>query len=1554
MFGKMENKHNELLMCHRAKFVQSVEVERLYPILQNSGVLSAQDTEEIARITTSHGKVEKLLDILPSKGNQAFKSLCLALETTYPHLLTVMFLGSNVGSSQSTASPYTSESEAESEHKSPRLVLPPTQQYCSHDLCEENVRLLKAESKLISDERDQIRRELDHYKRRVMQQQNSGSVGSVGSMDDPGMTPRHRHDSHSNRDYDRLKEECQKAKNDLETLNSLYLEISHKCTNYATVCERQTRELHSFKQECFDLKVEKGRAQQDIVDLKQLHNDDKRELSMLREMINHKGSSEVLNKMYDTALEKYESMKKSYDDLRRRYLDKEEELSRLRSKFDLVQHERDQVVKDSNDMKQKLKTMITNREELIRERERERDQYRAGKLKSDRQRDEVRKEMDNARKVLILAKKDLARVTLERNDAIEEYRRVMSERDVVHKEIEALQDELQAEKNARTKYDGVKNSSLNEIKSLKIEIAALMKSRDQAIKQKQELQEQCNETISDKAEVQKQRDDALNDFEKYRYERDVARKERTEAIDERDQILRECYNVKQRQQSASSNVEHLYKEVERLNKLLEKCKEELREANQDAAIAKQRRDWAFSERDKIVLERESVRKMCDKLRRQRDRAVSELGESLRDSDDVQRQRSDAMKELRVIKEKLQIQEEKQSRMSLTHLVAHHSRDSAIDADSTEWETETVELECQKEDVSDFGFEIGNAKENPQSPDDCSIYVSRVDKGSIADGRLRVNDCLMKVNDVDLTNVDPSFAIKAVKSGGGVLNMVIKRRRPSSGKALQSIHLNLTGRKDIGLSLEQGIFISRVAPNSVAAQGNLTVGDRVIYVNGSPIENKTASDVEKLLESTGDSIALSILRSPTTSTVSGNSMFDSLHDKDSDSTKSNLQYSSSHGEIMEEIKTQLQNVKNMCVQTDNGIVPTLQNGAYCEYLNHESHSSRALPAEPEVTVISRPKESPKYRDPPVFRVPPPPIESPDDDNKLASLPQMKKHPSTRYKKAWPKEKESSGTWPKSRGAPELYEVKGGGVYISHRKSKERVTIANGYEWRRYIEIPTKDNIKGSGEIPPIPPDRISSLNHSSFNKHSRQSSTHSSDSASTIVADSITPKHTPTPSGASTITMTSNHLHAVPPQNNGNEYKHFPTLSTPDTTMDYSVVSASDINEDPRPKSAPLKRKENHPHTVRAEMIQKPTTLDIAKPNIYKPVVSPLVNSDSSLTVCRAEAKISPSPVYVNGTQIRTSPHSYPIETHATTTVVTFKDVPFFTAKSKNIERNDGPAIASKPPTPRFLNHSSSPRSSITPQDIDRKRRTSPCPETHSDGYISSPNTSRRELNQSLDFTRRSPIHSPLRNSPHSFEMRDGHQSLPYYSRIKIPSASRVSPGPHSSTGSIEQVSISDRSSPISPTIPEHSVPSTSSDGSLSRLSIHSIQFSAKADRTEYNGINLRCATYGQAANILRLGGDSINILAQYNPKKMEDDTDSSCSSVNSTLTPTPQSTATNSPTTSHSQMDMSFMSETGTMTPPTPRASICSSARSHDQDMMSSGMSLCEPPRFVMLQKINR
>ena len=57
---------------------------------------------------------------------------------------------------------------------------------------------------------------------------------------------------------------------------------------------------------------------------------------------------------------------------------------------------------------------------------------------------------------------------------------------------------------------------------------------------------------------------------------------------------------------------------------------------------------------------------------------------------------------------------------------------------------------------------------------------------------------------------------------------------------------------------------------------------------------------------------------------------------------------------------------------------------------------------------------------------------------------------------------------------------------------------------------------------------------------------------------------------------------------------------------------------------------------------------------------------------------------------------------------------------------------------------------------------------------------------------------------------------------------------------------------------------------------------------QYNGVNLRCATYEQAAMILKQSGNSVTILAQFNPDKFKDTSESlSSQSEASTTCSTP-------------------------------------------------------------------
>lgn len=76
----------------------------------------------------------------------------------------------------------------------------------------------------------------------------------------------------------------------------------------------------------------------------------------------------------------------------------------------------------------------------------------------------------------------------------------------------------------------------------------------------------------------------------------------------------------------------------------------------------------------------------------------------------------------------------------------------------------------------------------------------------------MNDWLLKINDVDLTNKDKKQVIKAVLNGGGIINMLVRRRKSLGGKVVTPLHINLSGHKGEALVLLQShwLFIDAVS------------------------------------------------------------------------------------------------------------------------------------------------------------------------------------------------------------------------------------------------------------------------------------------------------------------------------------------------------------------------------------------------------------------------------------------------------------------------------------------------------------------------------------------------------------------------------------------------------------------------------------------------------------------------------------------------------------------------------------------------------------------------
>uniref|UniRef100_A0A665X829 Disks large homolog 5-like n=1 Tax=Echeneis naucrates TaxID=173247 RepID=A0A665X829_ECHNA len=923
-----------------------------------------------------------------------------------------------------------------------------------------------------------------------------------------------RPNSKAGHDYERLKMQCMKAMADLQSLQNQHSTTLKRCEEavkkadfYHTLHSRLMSEhaqlkdeLEAVRQDNIQLVREHNHVKQACEELRRLHEDDQREVAdmrMLHQQVIREGSSDVLNKLYETAMDKLEALKSDYEALRKRYNEKtashnadlsrldqtEEDNHRLQKQLDMLLKQRDAAIHYQQQYSSSIRRFDSTQQELSK--------AAAQNKELQREMERLQSETTRLKTQQLKAVKDCEKYKEERDSVISEYRLIMSERDQVIKEVDRLQTGLEMAEAKLKNTSSERRVANEELEALRQELASALVDRDRAICEKNELLEKYCHEVKDKAEAQKELNQACKDIEMVREERDVARKERTEAIIQRDQLLREYYQARQKQDSATVDIERANKEIEMLRKQYEAISQELKEALQEAEVAKCRRDWAFQERDKIVAERESIRTLCDNLRRERDRAVSDLADALRNLDDMRKQKNDAARELKELKEKMEDQLEEEARFR--QLMAHSSHDSAIDTDSMEWETEVVEFEKHRDmDLKALGFDIAEGVNDPYLPGDCGIFVSKVDKGSIAEGRLRVNDWLLKINDVDLTNKDRKQVIKAMLSEEGVINMVVRRRKSLGGRIVTPIQINLAGNKDSGIGLENGVFVATLAPGSPAARDcTLTIGDRLLAINGIALDNKSLSECESLLRNCRDSLSISLMKFLPQS-CSGQSLFESL--KDSEKT-SRLQPCEVH-------TRNCRNSRHNCsTQTD---ICSCDLGSRVEepFSNSSLHSrtlsSSHSPSEPNPDFCYRRQEV--HHHPFVFT----PVLS-DCSSPQAAINQVPGSPP----------KPGGGTWPKVIVGASIPECTQLSIY---KKPKQRKSIFDINAFRR-PEVPPKldymsvsqlskhspqSSVSESAQTPPTPPARSDSFRF----KHRQQNP--ASDSAITTSTLPVSPSQTTSP------------------------------------------------------------------------------------------------------------------------------------------------------------------------------------------------------------------------------------------------------------------------------------------------------------------------------------------------------------------------------------------------------------------------------------------------------------
>ncbi|XP_069577254.1 disks large homolog 2 isoform X13 [Brachyistius frenatus] len=190
----------------------------------------------------------------------------------------------------------------------------------------------------------------------------------------------------------------------------------------------------------------------------------------------------------------------------------------------------------------------------------------------------------------------------------------------------------------------------------------------------------------------------------------------------------------------------------------------------------------------------------------------------------------------------------------------------VNGTEIEYEFEEITLERGN---SGLGFSIAGGTDNPHIGDDPGIFITKIIPGGAAaeDGRLRVNDCILRVNDADVSEVSHSKAVEALKVAGSIVRLYVRRRRPMLETIIE-IKL-IKGPKGLGFSIAGGvgnqhipgdnsIYVTKIIDGGAALKdGRLQVGDRLLMVNNYSLEEVSHEEAVAILKNTSDVVYLKV-------------------------------------------------------------------------------------------------------------------------------------------------------------------------------------------------------------------------------------------------------------------------------------------------------------------------------------------------------------------------------------------------------------------------------------------------------------------------------------------------------------------------------------------------------------------------------------------------------------------------------------------------------------------------------------------------------------------------
>ncbi|NXJ04685.1 PTN13 phosphatase, partial [Odontophorus gujanensis] len=193
--------------------------------------------------------------------------------------------------------------------------------------------------------------------------------------------------------------------------------------------------------------------------------------------------------------------------------------------------------------------------------------------------------------------------------------------------------------------------------------------------------------------------------------------------------------------------------------------------------------------------------------------------------------------------------------------------SQLEKSAEEYEPEVeLQVTMTKSDKGSLGFTVTKGNDNVG----CYIHDIVQDPAK-SDGRLRPGDRLIKVNDIDVTNMSHTDAVSFLRAAPKTVRLVLGRvlelpKMPVLPHLLPDITLTCH-KEELGLllagghdSIYQVVYISDILPKSAAArEESLRVLDIIHYINGVSTQGMTLKEAKRTLETSLPWVVLKVTR-----------------------------------------------------------------------------------------------------------------------------------------------------------------------------------------------------------------------------------------------------------------------------------------------------------------------------------------------------------------------------------------------------------------------------------------------------------------------------------------------------------------------------------------------------------------------------------------------------------------------------------------------------------------------------------------------------------------------